>query len=212
MKRTTIIALSLILFAGCQQATNDASDQGEGRQAAADALLNPSPPAVPAGLPPTYKEGGVTQDLAKQRSQPSPSRSSARAATSGSNPARTFYLTMHEFSRVLTTVADGPSACAAAPRLTELAREIRPQIRPAYLWLATASDTQTMALMQEIAAQAQKETTKPPLSESEAIELAREPGNEPFRKALVAFYQALADECPTVPAAKAMEKLNRLRK
>lgn len=127
------------------------------------------------------------------------------------SPVQSYLATENEISKLLLTVTDNATAAAAAPQLEALATELRPKIRPFWLWMAQASSEEKTKFVQDRAMAAKAMESSPAIA-NRATELARQPGNEAFKAALASVYQAAIDEAPRVHAAQAQKQLDDLQK
>lgn len=114
---------------------------------------------------------------------------------------------------VLRSINDGPSANAAAAELNALTAELKLTLRPYLATLAAMSDAERNSYLERKMQQAIDQKSSGSEVDHEAlIELARQPGNERFKAALVAMFQTMNEEGSTGirrTATRMLEKLNR---
>jgi hypothetical protein len=187
--------LASLLLCGCEPPANQAQS--------APASSPPAPPTPPGTVPP---------------SPPGPAPGAGEApspapAPLGLSPLAAYYNVDDRINAVLMKVTDGPSANAAADELTPLIAEIKLTLRPYLASLAAMTDEQRNAFLQEKQAEAiRREKAGEVLRHDKLIELAREPGNEKFKAALVSMFQTLNAEGSTGikrSATRMLERLNR---
>jgi hypothetical protein len=197
MRRTTWIGLalaSLVVSSGCEPPVNQPNS------APATAGLPPAPPGPP-GAPPAAPG-------------PGPAAAPVPASALAELSPLTAYVSVEErIDAVLKKVTDGPSANAAADELTPLVAEIKLKLRPYMATLAAMTDDQREAFLMEKQAEAmRREEAGEGPDHGKLLELAREPGNEKFKAALVSMFQTLQAEGSTGikrSAAHMLERLNR---
>jgi hypothetical protein len=105
--------------------------------------------------------------------------------------AKAFLKVSTELFKTLGQIADGRSANAAAPRITELAAEMKAHFPGFKRFMAIASDKQLELIFQQQAADQEAEFGS---NRSDLVALAKEPGNEAFRTAYVAYLHVLRDD------------------
>jgi hypothetical protein len=154
----------------------------------------PGPPPPPGSLQPA--------------SAPSPP-----PAASGLSPLSAYFNVDERINAVLMKVTDGPSANAAADELTPLIAELKLTLRPYIAALAAMPDEAREAFLLEKQAEAiRREQAGEVLNHQKLIEIAREPGNEKFKAALVSMFQTMHAEGTTGIKRSAtffLERLNR---
>jgi hypothetical protein len=102
--------------------------------------------------------------------------------------ARAFLNVSSELFKTLGQISDGPSANAAAPRITQLAAEMKVHFPGFKRFMAIASDKQLELVFQQQAADQEAAFGS---NRSDLIALAKAPGNEEFRAAYVNYLNVL---------------------
>jgi hypothetical protein len=195
LKLACCASLISVAFSGCDYGppTNTAPN-------AANATV-PAPVAVPTTTTPS------TPAAATEATPPvtTPTVPSAAVGTS-------FHANEEAVVELLMSVVDVPTAQAAAAPLRKLAEQQRPLIRPYWLWLVTQSNEQQNAYMLKRIEEGKKLRVKHgPGAIDKLAEIAKRPGSEDFKSALISLYQAHVDEAPRIHAAnyqKLIDKLN----
>jgi len=190
-----VLILVSLLLCGCEPPANQVPS--------APASSPPAPPPPPGTVPPSSP-----QPVSGTGAAPSPA-----LAPLGLSPLAAYYNVDERVNAVLMKVTDGPSANAAADELTPLIAEIKLTLRPYLASLAAMTDEQRNAFLEEKQAEAiRREQAGEVLRHDKLIELAREPGNEKFKAALVSMFQTLNAEGSTGikrSATRMLEKLNK---
>jgi hypothetical protein len=212
------LLLAGIILAGCAPQVREA-DREPANLERGEAGVVALPPAAtpPAATESQGAEAPATiRDTATESTASAPAPQNEPAATGEyaafALPVGLYYETEDKIAAVLDEVAGGLSPADAAPRLVALAAEFRPRIRPYWLWVATATNDQKNDMLQNRGQMLRaRHSGPPPTQPQELIELARLPGNEAFKAALAAVFQAQVDEAPRLHAANAQKQLDQLK-
>jgi hypothetical protein len=199
-------SLLACLAAGCAPPTN---------QAKSGPVSAPSPPAPP---PPTTGASGAGNNslppLAPNGAAPNeaPPEQSPFSALTALSPLAAYEDLEKRIDAVLRRVTDGPSANAAAAELAPLTAELKLKLRPYLASLAAMSDAERNSYVQRKTEEAiSQKSSGNEVNHAALIDLARDPGNEQFKAALVAMFQTMNAEGSTGirrMATRMLEKLN----
>jgi hypothetical protein len=182
-----------------------------------DAPANPAQPGNPPASPPVPPGENAADPAAEPAGSPENGTAGAAAPAEYAAfalPVALYYQSEDKIADLFEEVAGGLAPAEAAPRLTALAAEYRPRIRPYWLWAATATnDQKNEEINKRFAMLNARHGGKPPmLRTSDMIDLARQPGNDSFKAALAALFQAQIDTAPRLHAAQAQKLLDQLNR
>lgn len=204
--------LGSIALAGCMPQANEAN-RAQANLERGEAGIVAAPPAADdnnEAAAPAADSVAASDAPASAPASPSVPAATGEYAVFAP-PVGLYYETEDNIAAILDEVAKGLPPAEAAPRLQALAGEFRLRIRPYWLWVATATNDQKSEMAQQRGQMlAAKSSRPPPLPSEKMIELARQPGNEAFKAALAATFQAQADQAPRLHAANAQKMLDQL--
>jgi hypothetical protein len=194
MVRLTALLLGC-LAVGCAPSTNQAPP------APANA---PGSPALPS---PTEGASGAGNNSSPPSPQP------PLAGLPALSPLAAYENLEKRIDAALRSVTDSASANAAAAELNSLTAELKQTLRPHLATLAAMSDAERNDYLQRKMQEAiSQKSSGNEVDHDALIDLAREPGNEQFKAALVAMFQVMNEEGSTGirrTATRMLEKLNR---
>lgn len=205
MRLILVTRLTVLLLTSWAVGCAPPSNQGQPAPANA-----PGPPAPPS---PTESASGAGNN-ALPPSPPSemPPPQPPQTGLPALSPLAAYENLEKRIDAVLRSVTDGPSANAAVGELNALTAELKLSLRPYLATLATLSDAERNAYLERKVQDAiSQKSSGNEVNHSALIDLARQPGNEPFKAALVAMFQTMNQEGSTGirrTATRMLEKLN----
>jgi hypothetical protein len=200
--------LTVLMLAG--GAIGCAPPANQAQPAPANSGGPPAPPA-PSG-PAEIASGAGNSALPPSPPRESPQEPPPLTGLPALSPLAAYENLEKRINATLRSITDGASANAAAPELNGLTAELKLKLRPYLASIAAMSDAEQDAYLQRKTQEAiSQKSSGNEVDHSMLIDLARQPGNEPFKAALVAMFQTMNDEGSTGirrTATRMLEKLN----
>ena len=199
--RLTVLFLSG-LAVGCAPPSNQAQP----------APANPpGPPALPS--PTAGASGAGNNSLPPSPPAEAPPEQPPLAGLPALSPLAAYENLEKRIDAALRSVTDSSSANAAVVELNSLTAELKRTLRPHLATLAAMSDAERNSYLQRKMQEAiSQKSSGNEVNHDALIDLARQPGNEPFKAALVSMFQVMNEEGSTGirrTATRMLEKLNR---
>jgi len=160
-------------------------------------------------------DGDVPSATAETEEEPTADSSGAggsQVASGWPSAARNYYTLEVRLNELMSSVVDADSALAAVGPLQRLTAETRGTTKALWLWVATAPNDQVSRVLHEKSEvfTAQFPDRNNDLHER-VIEIAKQPGNEAFRAAVVRFYEQMISESPPTAGGKLSQMIQPLR-
>lgn len=120
------------------------------------------------------------------------------------------FLREMELLEIMLSVVDDATAQAAVEPLNRLTTNSRGTTKALWLWLATDRRNQSSRLIEE-SRELGRERYPEGTNVRQAMEIAKRPGNEAFRAAILRYHDQLIDESPPTPANTIRNNMQPLR-
>jgi hypothetical protein len=143
--------------------------------------------------------------------QPAVASNPAASASTGRAALDAYVAVEDEMYALLGTVNDAESARAAAPKLQQLATQIRPLVRPYWLALAGLSNEEKNEFVLQRALKYRAAEAGPGGNIGKVTELMKQPGGEELKAAFVAFVRAASEDAPRLHKAAAEKQIAELQ-